>query len=110
MHTVEYNYDSSDDESSNVYNVEFLWPYRHNDLSTIIYHELMMDNVKKVTNKRMKDLKEIEKDMAHVTKAYNKKARRKAFQVGDMVWKTALSLGIEKHIWQVVSKLGRTIH
>ena len=47
MHTVEYNYDSSDDESSNVYNVEFLWPYRHNDLSTIIYHELMMDNIKK---------------------------------------------------------------
>jgi hypothetical protein len=70
----------------------------------------MMDNVKKVTNKRMKDLKEIEKDMAHVTKVYNKKAIRKAFQVGDMVWKTTLTLGIEKQIWQVVSKLGRTIH
>jgi hypothetical protein len=43
----------------------------------------MMDNVKKVTNKRMKDLKEIEKDMAHVTKVYNKKAIRKAFHSWD---------------------------
>jgi hypothetical protein len=34
---------------------------RQNDLSISNYHDLMMDNIDEVTNKRMMDLKEIEK-------------------------------------------------
>jgi len=41
--------------------------YRHakqNDLSAIMYDDLMMDNIDEVTNVRLKALKEIEKDKA----------------------------------------------
>jgi hypothetical protein len=37
---------------------------KQNDLSAIVYHNLMMDNIDEVTDVRLKDLKEIEKDTA----------------------------------------------
>lgn len=43
-----------------------------NYLSIVIYHEMRMNNVDEVTDKSMKSLKEIEKDKAHIAKAYNK--------------------------------------
>ena len=48
---------------------------KQNDLSTVVYHDLMMDNIDKVANVRLKTLKEIEKDEARVAKAYKKKSR-----------------------------------
>jgi hypothetical protein len=53
----------------------------------------MMDNVDKVTDISLKALKEIEKDKARVAKAYNKKVKRKSFQVGELVWKIILPIG-----------------
>ena len=53
----------------------------------------MMDNVDEVTDKKLKALKEMEKDKARVAKAYNKKVKRKSFQVGELVWKTILPIG-----------------
>jgi hypothetical protein len=43
---------------------------KQNDLSAIVYHDLMMDNIDEVTDVRLKALKEIEKDKApgHTTK------------------------------------------
>ena len=41
----------------------------------------MMDNINEVTDKRMKALKEIEKDKLRVARAYNKKVKGKSFQV-----------------------------
>ena len=70
---------------------------KQNDLSAIDYHELMMDNIDEVTNKRLKALKEIEKDKLRVARAYNKKVRIKSFQVGDLVWKTILPLGMKSN-------------
>jgi hypothetical protein len=35
---------------------------KQNELSTIDYHDAMMDNINEVTNKRLQALKEIEKD------------------------------------------------
>jgi hypothetical protein len=35
---------------------------RQNDLTISDYHDLMMDNINEVTNKRLMTLKEIEKD------------------------------------------------
>ena len=57
----------------------------------------MMDNIDEVTDKRMKALKEIEKDKFRVARAYNKKVKDKSFQVGDLVWKTILPLGMKNN-------------
>ena len=61
---------------------------RQNDLAIGDYHDLMMDNLDEVTDKRMKALK----DKIMVVKAYNKKVKAKSFQVGDLVWKTVLPI------------------
>ena len=66
---------------------------KQNDLSAVVYHDLMMDNIDEVTDVTLKALKEIEKDKARVAKAYNKKVRSKSFQVGELVWKTILPIG-----------------
>jgi hypothetical protein len=58
---------------------------KQNDLSAVVYHDLMMDNIDEVTDVRLKALKEIEKDKARVAKAYNKKVKSKSFQVGELV-------------------------
>jgi hypothetical protein len=66
---------------------------KQNDLDAIVYHNLIIDNIDEITNKRMRALKEIEKDKARVERAYNKKVRPKSFQVGELTWKTILPLG-----------------
>ena len=66
---------------------------KQNDLSAVVYHDLMMDNIDKVADVRLKALKKIEKDKVRVAKAYNKKVRSKSFQVGELVWKTILLIG-----------------
>ena len=68
-----------------------------NDLSAIDYYNSMMDNIDEVTDKRWKALKENEKDKLRVARAYNKKVKLKSFQVGDLVWKTILTLGIKSN-------------
>jgi hypothetical protein len=49
---------------------------KQNDLSAVDYHDLMMDNIDEVTDKRLKALKEIEKDKLWVARAYNKKVKK----------------------------------
>jgi hypothetical protein len=46
---------------------------KQNELSTVDYHDLMMDNIDEVTDKRLQAFKEIEKDKIRVARAYNKK-------------------------------------
>ena len=58
-----------------------------------MYHDMMMDNIDEVTDKRLKALKEMEKDKGRVTKAYSKKVKSKSFQVGELVSKTILPIG-----------------
>ena len=50
---------------------------RQNDLTVGDYHDLMMDNIDEVTDKRMMALREIERDKVVVAKAYNKKVKAK---------------------------------
>ena len=66
---------------------------KQNDLSTVVYHDLMIDNINEVTDVRLKTLKEIEKDKAQVAKAYIKKVKSKSLQVGELVWKTIHPIG-----------------
>jgi hypothetical protein len=70
---------------------------KQNELSVVDYHDSMMDNIDEVTDKRLQDLKEIENDKIRVARAYNKTVKLKSFQVGDLVWKTILPLGIKDH-------------
>ena len=63
-----------------VYGQEAMLPVEVN-----LYHDLMMDNIDEMTDVRLKALKEIEKDKARVTKAYNKKVKSKSFQVEELV-------------------------
>ena len=52
---------------------------KQNDLSVVDYYNSMKDNIDEVTDKRMKALKEIEKDKLRVARAYNKKIKDKSF-------------------------------
>ena len=70
---------------------------KQNNLSAVDYYNSMMDNIDEVTDKRMKALKEIEQDTLRVARAYNKKVKDKSFQVGDLVWKTILPLGMKSN-------------
>jgi hypothetical protein len=66
---------------------------KQNDLSVVVYYDLMMDNIDDVTDVRLQALKEIEKGKVQVARAYNKKVKSKSFQVGELVWKTILPIG-----------------
>ena len=68
---------------------------KQNDLSAEDYHNLMMDNIDEVADKRVKALKdnENEKEKLRVAKSYNKRVRLKDFQIGDLVWKVILPVG-----------------
>jgi hypothetical protein len=70
---------------------------KQNELSAVDYHDLTIDNIDKVTDKRLQALKEIEKDKIRVARANNKKVKLKSFQVGDLVWKTMLPVGTKDH-------------
>ena len=70
---------------------------KQNDLFAVDYYDLMMDNIDEVSDKRLQALKEIEKDKLRVARAYNKKVRAKSFEVGELVWKTILPLGMKSN-------------
>ena len=65
---------------------------KQNDLDIGEYHDLMMDNVVEVADKKLMALKEIDKDKIMVAKAYNKKVKAKSFQIRELVWKMVLPL------------------
>jgi hypothetical protein len=50
-------------------NLDAYWLAKQNDLSAVVYHDLMVDNIDKVTDVRLKALKEIKKDKARVARA-----------------------------------------
>ena len=52
---------------------------KQNDLSVVNYHDLMMDNIDEVSDKRLQALREIKKDKLRVARAYNKKVKGKSF-------------------------------
>jgi hypothetical protein len=54
-------------------------------LSAVDYHNLMLDGLDEVSDKRVKALGEIERDKLRVAKAYKKRVKKKLFQDGDLV-------------------------
>jgi hypothetical protein len=65
-------------------------------LSTLDYHNLMLDRLDEVSDERVKALGKIERDKLRVAIAYNKRVKEKLFQAGDLVWKTILPIGSNK--------------
>jgi hypothetical protein len=60
-------------------NIDALRIAQQNELSTIDYHNLMLDSLDEVSDERVKALDEIERDKLRVTKAYNKRVEEKLF-------------------------------
>jgi hypothetical protein len=60
-------------------NLDALRIAQQNELSAVNYHNLMLDGLDEVLDERMKALDEIERDKLRVTKAYNKRVRKKLF-------------------------------
>ena len=58
---------------------------KQNDLFAVDYHNLMMDNIDVVSDKRLQDLKKTEMDKFRVARVYNKKVKAKSFQVGEPI-------------------------
>jgi hypothetical protein len=52
----------------------------------------MLDRLDGVSDERVKILVEIERDKLMVARTYNKKVKKKLFQVGDLVWKMVLTI------------------
>jgi hypothetical protein len=61
-------------------------------LSAIDYNNLMFDRLDEVSDERMKALGEIGRDKLRVSRAYNKRVKKKSFQVGDLVWRMILPI------------------
>jgi hypothetical protein len=61
-------------------------------LSTIDYNNLILDRLHETSDERIKTLCEIKRDKLKVARACNKRVKEKSFQVGDLVWKTILSI------------------
>jgi hypothetical protein len=53
----------------------------------------MLDRLDKMSNERVKTLGEIKRDKLRVARAYNKRVKKKLFQVRDLVWKMILPIG-----------------
>jgi hypothetical protein len=54
-------------------------------LSAVDYYNLMLDRLDGVLDKRVKALGEIERDKLRVARVYNKRVKKKSFQVGDLI-------------------------
>jgi hypothetical protein len=74
-------------------NLDALRIARQNELSVLDYHNLMLERLDEVSDERVKALGEIERNKLRVAKAYNKRVKKKSFQVKDLVWKTILPIG-----------------
>jgi hypothetical protein len=60
-------------------NLDALCLARQNELSTIDYHNLMLDRLDEPLDKRIKALGVIERDKLRVARAYNKRVKEKSF-------------------------------
>jgi hypothetical protein len=78
-------------------NLDALWIAQKNELSAVDYYNLMLDRLDGVLDKRVKALGEIERDKLRVARVYNKRVKKKSFQVGDLIWKMILPIGSESN-------------
>jgi hypothetical protein len=75
-------------------NLEAVRIVQQDFLTTEEYKGYMMDNIDDLAESHLKALWVLEKEKLMVARAYNKRVREKSFQIGGMVWKTVLSVGL----------------
>ncbi|WJX26318.1 hypothetical protein P8452_15256 [Trifolium repens] len=73
------------------------------------YENLMMDELVDLDEERLQALDVLIRQKERVAKAYNKKVKYKAFNLGDLVWKVILPVDRKDSLWEMVTTLGRTI-
>jgi hypothetical protein len=66
-------------------NLDALRIARQNELSAIDYHNLTLDRLDEVSGDRVKALGEIERGKLRVARAYNKRVKKKSFQIEDLI-------------------------
>jgi hypothetical protein len=66
-------------------NLDALRIVRQNELSVVDYHNLMLNRLDEVSDERVKVLGKIERDKLRVATAYNKRVKKKLFQVGGLI-------------------------
>jgi hypothetical protein len=60
-------------------NLDALRMSPQNELSVVDYHNLMLDRLDKVSDERVKAFSEIQRDKFRVSRAYNKRVKKKSF-------------------------------
>ncbi|GKV43324.1 hypothetical protein SLEP1_g50628 [Rubroshorea leprosula] len=74
------------------------------------YDKAMMLELEDFEDSRLTALDRLQAQKLKIAKSYNKRVKGKNLAVGDLVWKVILPLWQERsQIWEMVSKLGRTI-
>jgi hypothetical protein len=76
-------------------NLNALWIARQNELSTVDYHNLILDRLDEVSDERVKALGKIERDMLRVPKAYNKRVKENRFKLEILFGRWFFLLGLE---------------
>jgi hypothetical protein len=76
-------------------NLNALWIARQNELSTVDYHNLILDRLDEVSDERVKALGKIERDMLRVPKAYNKRVKENRFKLEILFGRWFCLLGLE---------------
>ena len=66
---------------------------RQNSLTPQEYSEVMMMELKSIDDRRMQAFNHMLVQKNKVTQTYNKRVKRKSFQVGDLIWKIILPIG-----------------
>jgi hypothetical protein len=66
-------------------NLDALRIARQNELSIVDYYNLMLNRLDEVLNERKNAFGEIERNKLRVARAYNKRVKKKSFQIGDLV-------------------------
>ena len=64
-----------------------------NDLSAVVYKNLMIDDLEDLSCHRLPALENIKANKLRIAKYYNKKVKSKQFSEGDLAWKVKLLIG-----------------
>jgi hypothetical protein len=76
-------------------NLDALGIAQHNEVSVVDYHNLMLNRLDEVSDKRVKDLGEIERDKLRVPKAIIRESRKNCFRLEILFGRRFCLLGLE---------------
>jgi hypothetical protein len=76
-------------------NLDALRIARHNELSAVDYHNLMLDRLDEASDERVKTLGEIERDKLRVGRVYNKRVKENRFKSKTLFGRRFYLLGLE---------------